>query len=60
MLLKDRIAAHGTFLFRWRSYLPLFLAIPALAALPQSEYLELWLGETAEDFWDIGCIAIAL
>ena len=53
MLLKERFARHGAFLFRWRSFLPLVLLAPALIALPQSGYLEAWLGEAAEDSWSV-------
>lgn len=59
MLLKDRIAAHGNFLFRWRSYLPLFIVPLALIALPQSGYLEAWVGESAENIWMIFCVIVA-
>ncbi len=59
MLLKDRFAAHGTFLFRWRSFLPLILLVPALAALPQSGYLEAWFGEGVEDLWTVFCVVVA-
>lgn len=59
MLLKDRIARQGAFLFRWRSFLPLMLVLPALIALPQSGYLEDWLGETAEEVWEVFCVLVA-
>lgn len=59
MLLKDRIAAQGAFLFRWRSFLPLALIGPALIALPQSGYLEVWFGEAAEDTWTFFCVVLA-
>ena len=59
MLLKDRLAAHGAFLFRWRSFLPLILLVPAIAALPQSTYMESWFGDTVEDVWTVFCVAVA-
>ena len=59
MLLKDRIAAQGAFLFRWRSYLPLVLLAPALIALPQSGLMETWFGETAENLWSGFCVLLA-
>lgn len=59
MLLKDRLAAHGAFLFRWRSFLPLALVLPALVALPQSGYMEHWFGELAEGIWDVVCVLVA-
>lgn len=58
-LLKDQLAAQGSFLFRWRSFLPLLLAVPALAALPQSGYFEYWFGEFAEEIWDTICVLVA-
>lgn len=59
MLLKYRLENHGAFLFRWRSYLPLILLIPALIALPQSGYMETWFGDTAEDIWEVFSVCIA-
>ena len=59
MLLKHHLANHGAFLFRWRSYLPLILLIPALFALPQSGYMEVLFGEVAEDTWTVFCVFVA-
>lgn len=59
MLLKDRFVAHGSFLFRWRSYLPLLLLLPVLLAIPDSGHLERWFGERAEDAWRVFCVFIA-
>jgi protein-S-isoprenylcysteine O-methyltransferase Ste14 len=59
-LLKDQLIRQGSFLFRWRSFLPLLLAIPALTALPQSGYFEIWFGESAEEVWDVFCILVAI
>ena len=59
MLLKDRIAAHGTSMFRWRSYLPLILIFPLLIALDQTDDTAEWLGETLDDLWEIFGICLA-
>ncbi len=58
-LLREKLADQGAFLFRWRSYFPLVLLVPALAALPQSGALEHVFGEQAEAAWDIFCVALA-
>ena len=59
MLLKDRLASEGTILFRWRSFLPLILLIPALIALPQSDYVEAAFGDMAEDIWTYFAVFVA-
>lgn len=59
MLLKDRLLAHGAFLFRWRSFLPLIVVLPILMALPQSGSMERWLGEGWEEAWDVFCVLLA-
>jgi len=53
------MAAQGSFLFRWRSFLPLFLFVIAISALPQSGYFEHLLGERAEGVWDMFCLVVA-
>lgn len=59
-LLKDHLVTQGSFLFRWRSYLPLLLLVPAIAALPQSGFFENRFGEFAEGIWDVFCVLVAL
>ncbi|MEQ9349125.1 MAG: isoprenylcysteine carboxylmethyltransferase family protein [Alphaproteobacteria bacterium] len=56
---RDRLAAQGAILFRWRSFLPLLLLVPVVAALPQSGLFEAWFGETAETIWDLFSLAVA-
>jgi len=58
-LLKDQLVAQGAFLFRWRSVLPLLLAVPMITALPQSGYFEYRFGEFAEGILDIFCVLVA-
>lgn len=58
-MLNEKMVLQGAFLFKWRSYLPFILAIPALAALPQSGYFEKWFGASAETVWDIFTVLVA-
>ena len=56
MVLKDDIEKQGSFLFKWRSYLPL-LTIPLFViALCHSEYFERVFGDFADKFWESLCI----
>lgn len=52
-LLRDNVTKQGSFLFRWRSFLPLLLAGIALLAIHQSTYLEIDFGEYAERICDV-------
>jgi protein-S-isoprenylcysteine O-methyltransferase Ste14 len=49
MNLQDLLVKQGGFLFRWRSYLPLLLVFPGIAALSHSEVIENYLGDNVED-----------
>jgi len=48
MLIRDRLAREGNFLFRWRSYVPLLLLPLILFALPESERIAARIGPEAE------------
>ena len=48
MLIRDRLAREGKFLFRWRSYVPLLLLPLFIAALPEEERISQAVGPTAE------------
>lgn len=48
MLIRDRLASDGRFLFRWRSYAPLLLLPLFVAALPEEERISQAVGPTAE------------
>lgn len=48
MLIRDRLAREGKFLFRWRSYAPLLLLPLFIAALPEEERISQAVGPTAE------------
>jgi len=59
MALREELEKQGCWLFRWRSYLPLFILPILLLALRNSEYLEKVVGEGVEDFWEGLCMAIS-
>jgi protein-S-isoprenylcysteine O-methyltransferase Ste14 len=59
MALREEFAKSGNWLFRWRSYFPLFLVPLLLIALPQSKYLEQTAGETAEYLWEGFCALVS-
>jgi len=48
MLIRDRLARDGNFLFRWRSYVPLVLLPLILFALPEEERVSARIGHEAE------------
>lgn len=48
MLIRDRLAREGNFLFRWRSYVPLLLLPLILFALPEAERISARIGPEAE------------
>lgn len=48
MLIRDRLASDGNFLFRWRSYVPLVLLPLILVALPEEGRISAWMGPEAE------------
>ena len=59
MLLIESLARHGTFLFRWRSFLPLLLLPLVVPALVETVAVEETIGEAAEEVWTIACLAIS-
>src|SRR4051812_40019316 len=60
MMLGRQLQAQGGFLFRWRSFLPFILIVPALAALFNSDLIELRFGELTVHMWAGFCLAISL
>lgn len=57
MPLREEFASSGTWLFRWRSYLPLLLLALVLAQVPHFQYLG---GSRRIDrIWVLLCLAIA-
>jgi protein-S-isoprenylcysteine O-methyltransferase Ste14 len=59
MALKEEFVKTGNWLFRWRSYFPLFIVPLLLIALRESKYLERTAGETAEYLWEGFCAAVS-
>lgn len=60
MTFREILEKQGNWLFRWRSYLPLFLLSVLCIALPDSEYLERYIGNLANIIWEIFCVTISL
>jgi len=59
MALREEMEKQGSWLFKWRSYLPL-LGIPIiLVALRNSEYLERVFGDAVEEFWSFFSVSIS-
>lgn len=57
MPLREEFERSGLWLFRWRSYLPLLLFLPVLAALRDFTYPR---GSHALDLaWEVVCLAVA-
>lgn len=48
MLIRDRLASDGNFLFRWRSYVPLVLLPLIVVALPEEGRISAQIGQEAE------------
>jgi len=56
MTIQKTLVAQGAFLFRWRSFIPLLLVVPALMAFSQSALIE----EKYGDFLDETMVVIGL
>lgn len=59
MPLNQQLQSQGSFLFRWRSFLPLLLLPFAVLAVRESGYLVQWVGEPMEEAWEFSCLAIS-
>jgi len=59
MVLRKDIEKQGSFIFKWRSYLPLLTVPVFIIALYHSEYLERVFGDFADKFWEGLCIGIS-
>jgi protein-S-isoprenylcysteine O-methyltransferase Ste14 len=59
MLIRDRLASDGRFLFRWRSYAPLVLLPLFLAALPEEERISQAVGPTVEHIIFFASVLVA-
>jgi len=60
MSLHNSMKKQGHFLFRWRSYLPLLMIAPLLAAFTESAQMEAWMGDQPEDLWVLFCFLFSL
>jgi len=60
MLLREKLKRDGGWLFRWRSYMPLFILPIMLIALRHSEALERVASDQIDDIWEAMCVVIAL
>jgi protein-S-isoprenylcysteine O-methyltransferase Ste14 len=60
MKLSDNLIRQGQWLFRWRSYLPLAILPVGALAFRDYHWFSAAVGDTAEDWWDLICMAIAL
>jgi protein-S-isoprenylcysteine O-methyltransferase Ste14 len=58
MALQEELEKTGEFFFRWRSYLPLFMAVLFIPALAHFRYP--FANHRLDLAWDAGCLAIAL
>jgi protein-S-isoprenylcysteine O-methyltransferase Ste14 len=58
MALREELERAGNWLFRWRSYVPLFLVVPMLAAMHHPDYLAQ--DRAGNDAWAVFCLAISL
>jgi protein-S-isoprenylcysteine O-methyltransferase Ste14 len=59
MALREEFVKSGNWLFRWRSYLPLFIIPFLLIALREPKYLEQAAGENAEYLWEGFCAVVS-
>ena len=60
MALRESLERQGSWLFRWRSYLP-FVFIPVLAlSLPHAGALERAYGTRVDELWKLLCLCFAL
>jgi protein-S-isoprenylcysteine O-methyltransferase Ste14 len=59
-MLKNLMVRQGSWLFRWRSYLPLLLFPLAVETFLNSGWMTRQFGAAGEDLWDIFCLLVAL
>jgi protein-S-isoprenylcysteine O-methyltransferase Ste14 len=58
MALKEEMHKSGNWLFRWRSYLPLFMVVIIILAVPYSQHQNFY--SLPEHIWDIFCLLVSL
>jgi protein-S-isoprenylcysteine O-methyltransferase Ste14 len=60
MLLLKKLRSEGEALFRWRSFVPLILLIPAALALAEGPNVARVFGESIEEYWMELCLIVSL
>lgn len=58
MALREELERTGNWLFRWRSYLPLVLIVPTVAAMHHADYLVQ--DRDGQDVWALVCLVVSL
>lgn len=58
MPLREELSKTGSFLFRWRSYLPLLMIVLILLGMPYFEYPDH--SEKLDELWEIFCLIISI
>jgi protein-S-isoprenylcysteine O-methyltransferase Ste14 len=56
--LREELEDSGTWLFRWRGYLPLALFVPVVAGLSESSITPL--GSHIDAIWEVICVMVAV
>lgn len=59
MALREELEQQGQFLFKWRSYLPLFALPLFIVALRESGSIEVVFGKTANTAWTFFCVLVS-
>ncbi|MFH1008378.1 MAG: isoprenylcysteine carboxylmethyltransferase family protein [Candidatus Latescibacterota bacterium] len=59
MALREELCKQGSWLFRWRSYLPLLLLPLLILGLGNSEVLGETAGDVADGFWEVFCVVLS-
>lgn len=60
MKMNKKLVEQGTFLFRWRSFLPLLLIFPGIVAISESAAIEQRYGDLFEESWVLLGLVISL
>ena len=58
MTLRNHLSVSGTWLFRWRSFLPLVLVVPTLAAM--RGYTWPYGSHRVQEYWEMLCYSVSL
>jgi protein-S-isoprenylcysteine O-methyltransferase Ste14 len=58
MALREELERQGNWLFRWRSYIPVLLVVPMLAAMYHPDFLSQH--RTEPDWWALFCMGVSM